>query len=67
MTPATTAALTLNNGVILPALGLGVFRRPPEETAADTAPTDAERRRLDSVATTMNVQGARGTGREENA
>src|SRR4051794_18648754 len=34
MTPATTAALTLNNGVTMPALGLGVFQSPPEETAA---------------------------------
>jgi diketogulonate reductase-like aldo/keto reductase len=32
MTPATTPALTLNNGVALPALGLGVFQSPPEET-----------------------------------
>ncbi|UUT36554.1 aldo/keto reductase [Microbacterium elymi] len=31
--------ITLNNGVIMPALGLGVFQSPPEETAAavDTA------------------------------
>src|SRR4051794_41124832 len=34
MTPATTAALTLNNGVTMPALGLGVFQSPPEETTA---------------------------------
>ena len=34
MTPATTPALTLNNGVTMPALGLGVFQSPPEETAA---------------------------------
>ena len=26
MTPATTPALTLNNGVTMPALGLGVFQ-----------------------------------------
>jgi diketogulonate reductase-like aldo/keto reductase len=31
MTPATPL-LTLNNGVELPALGLGVFQTPPEET-----------------------------------
>src|SRR3954454_390878 len=30
----TTPALTLNNGVTMPALGLGVFQSPPEETAA---------------------------------
>src|SRR3954468_3494086 len=34
MTPATTTALTLNNGVTMPALGLGAFQSPPEETAA---------------------------------
>ena len=34
MTPATTPALTLNNSVTIPALGLGVFQSPPEETAA---------------------------------
>jgi len=34
-----TNELTLNNGVTMPALGLGVFQSPPEETAAavDTA------------------------------
>src|SRR6185295_4410052 len=35
MTPATTTPdLTLNNGVEIPALGLGVFQSPPEETTA---------------------------------
>src|SRR4051812_12095107 len=34
MTPATTPVLTLNNGVTMPSLGLGVFQSPPEETAA---------------------------------
>ena len=34
MPPATTLALTLNNGVTMPALGLGVFQSPPEETTA---------------------------------
>ena len=29
-----TPALTLNNGVTIPALGLGVFQNPPEETTA---------------------------------
>jgi diketogulonate reductase-like aldo/keto reductase len=32
MTSATTPALTLNNSVRIPALGLGVFQSPPEET-----------------------------------
>ena len=31
---ATTPEVTLNNGVRMPALGLGVFQSPPEETAA---------------------------------
>jgi diketogulonate reductase-like aldo/keto reductase len=34
MPAATTPALTLNNGVAMPALGLGVFQSPPEETVA---------------------------------
>jgi diketogulonate reductase-like aldo/keto reductase len=34
MAPATTPTLTLNNGVTMPALGLGVFQSPPEETTA---------------------------------
>jgi diketogulonate reductase-like aldo/keto reductase len=39
MTPATTAALKLNNAVTIPAVGLGVFQSPPEETvtAVETA------------------------------
>jgi diketogulonate reductase-like aldo/keto reductase len=37
MRAATTPALTLNNGVTMPALGLGVFQSPPEETAAAVA------------------------------
>jgi diketogulonate reductase-like aldo/keto reductase len=34
MTPAKPATLTLNNGVTMPALGLGVFQSPPAETTA---------------------------------
>ena len=34
MTPATTPVLALNNGVTIPALGLGVFQSPPEQTTA---------------------------------
>src|SRR3954470_1899711 len=34
MSPATAPALKLNNGVEIPALGLGVFQSPPEETTA---------------------------------
>jgi len=31
---ATAPSLTLNNGVHMPAIGLGVFQTPPEETTA---------------------------------
>jgi diketogulonate reductase-like aldo/keto reductase len=37
MTPATTPALKLNNGIEIPALGLGVFQSPPEETTSAVA------------------------------
>ncbi|MFD4346810.1 aldo/keto reductase [Streptomyces coelicoflavus] len=30
----TTPTLTLNNGVVMPALGFGVFQSPPDQTAA---------------------------------
>ena len=45
MTPATTPAVTLNNAVTIPALGLGVFQSPPEETTAavETALRDGYR------------------------
>ena len=43
--------LTLNNGVILPALGLGVFQTPPEETrAAVAAALGAGYRHIDTAA-----------------
>jgi len=32
MTRATTSTLKLNNGVTMPAIGLGVYQSPPEET-----------------------------------
>ena len=34
MTGRRSPLITLNNGVQLPALGLGVFQSPPEQTAA---------------------------------
>ncbi len=39
MTPATAPILQLNTGITMPALGLGVFQTPPEETtdAVETA------------------------------
>ncbi len=45
MTSATTPALKLNNGVTMPALGLGVFQSRPEETTAavETALRDGYR------------------------
>jgi diketogulonate reductase-like aldo/keto reductase len=51
MAPATTPALTLNNGVTMPALGLGVFQTPPDETRdAVTAALDAGYRHIDTAA-----------------
>ena len=45
------STLTLNNGVIMPALGLGVYQTPAEETrAAVTAALDAGYRHIDTAA-----------------
>jgi 2,5-diketo-D-gluconate reductase A len=40
--------LTLNNGVTMPALGLGVFQSPPEQTTAavEAALSAGHRRRI---------------------
>ena len=47
----TVPPLTLNNGVELPALGLGVFQTPPEETrSAVGAALDAGYRHIDTAA-----------------
>ena len=45
MMRTTPPSLTLNNGVAMPVLGLGVFQSPPEETTAavETAITDGYR------------------------
>ena len=45
MAATTTPALKLNNGVEMPALGLGVFQSPPDETvtAVETALRDGYR------------------------
>src|SRR6266496_3326030 len=45
MTTGTTPTLELNNGVTMPALGLGVFQSPPAETltAVGTALGDGYR------------------------
>src|SRR4051812_12702796 len=51
MTLATTPALTLNNSVSMPALGLGVFQSPPEETRdAVLAALTAGYRHVDTAA-----------------
>jgi diketogulonate reductase-like aldo/keto reductase len=57
MRPATTPALTLNNAVTMPALGLGVFQTPPEETTAavETALRDGYRL-IDTAASYFNEQ-----------
>ena len=45
------STLTLNNGVAMPALGLGVFQTPPDETrAAVTAALAAGYRHIDTAA-----------------
>ncbi len=47
----TVPSLTLNNGVELPALGLGVFQTPPDETrGAVRAALDAGYRHIDTAA-----------------
>ena len=45
------STLTLNNGVVTPALGLGVFQTPPDETrAAVSAALEAGYRHIDTAA-----------------
>src|SRR4051795_11650547 len=58
MPPATAPALKLNNGVELPALGLGVFQTPPGETR------DAVRAALDSGYRHIDTAAAYGNERE---
>ena len=58
MSPATTPDLKLNNDVTLPAIGLGVFQTPAEETSAAVA--EALRvgcRHIDTAAAYMNERG----------
>ena len=51
MTTITTPSLKLNNGVEMPALGLGVFQTPPDETRdAVRAALDAGYRHIDTAA-----------------
>jgi diketogulonate reductase-like aldo/keto reductase len=45
------STLTLNNGVVMPALGLGVLQTPPDETrAAVSAALEAGYRHIDTAA-----------------
>jgi len=49
------STLTLNNGVVMPALGLGVFQTPPDETrAAVSAALEAGYRHIDTAASYGN-------------
>ena len=62
-----TNSLTFNNGVEIPAIGLGVFQTPPEETvAAVTAALKAGYRHIDTAAAYGNEkevgQGIRDSG-----
>ena len=51
MTATTTPILELNNGVTIPALGLGVFQTPPDETRdAVSAALGAGYRHIDTAA-----------------
>lgn len=63
----TTPNLTLNNGVEIPTIGLGVFQTPPDETvAAVTAALHAGYRHIDTAAAYGNErevgQGIRDSG-----
>src|SRR4051794_14524650 len=58
MPPATTPIVKLNNDVTMPALGLGVFQTPPDETR------DAVRAALDSGYRHIDTAAAYGNERE---
>ena len=52
--------LTLNNGVKMPATGLGVFQTPPDETrTAVEAALDVGYRHIDTAAADQTRQGVR--------
>ena len=51
----TTPDLTLNNGVVMPAFGLGVFQSPPADTVrAVTSAIAAGYRMIDTAAAYFN-------------
>jgi len=55
MTTATAPHLTLNNGIQIPAIGLGVFQTPPEQTAqAVEAAVATGYRHIDTAAAYAN-------------
>ncbi|KQQ94270.1 oxidoreductase [Leifsonia sp. Leaf325] len=53
-----TSTITLNNGLVMPALGFGVFQTPPDETAeaVETA-LSVGYRHIDTAAAYMNERG----------
>ena len=62
------STLTLNNGVTLPALGLGVFQTPPDETRdAVTAALEAGYRHIDTAAAYAQRTPGRRSGRRLRA
>src|SRR4051812_36370734 len=64
MTPATTPIVKLNNDVTMPALGLGVFQTPPDETRdAVRAALDAGYRHIDTAAAYGNERQVGEAGR----
>jgi diketogulonate reductase-like aldo/keto reductase len=69
MTTSPTPSLTLNNGIEIPAIGLGVFQTPPEETVAAVASAlRTGYRHIDTAAAYLNErevgQGIRQSGIE---
>ena len=59
-TTTTPPTLTLNNGVAMPVLGLGVFQSPPEETTAAVETAIADGYRL------IDTAASYGGGRSES-
>jgi diketogulonate reductase-like aldo/keto reductase len=62
MTTRTSPLLTLNNGVQIPALGLGVFQSPPEQTAAAVESALTQGYRLVDTAAAYFNEGQVGEG-----
>jgi diketogulonate reductase-like aldo/keto reductase len=62
MTTATPITLTLNSGVTMPVLGLGVFQSPPEETTAAVETAIADGYRLIDTAASYDNEREVGEG-----